>query len=352
MDLGPRSYDVVFADDFAGVGRRLAALAPSVVVVTDPVVASHHADRLRAELEAGGVQQRWIELPHGERHKDLVTWAGLVEQLVEPGFHRRTPVVALGGGVVGDVAGFAAATAMRGVPFVQLPTTLLAMVDSAVGGKTGVNLPAGKNLVGAFHQPALVWAALDTLDTLPDPERVAGLGEVLKTALLGDARLLDTLEQQGEALRRGDRAATLAVTARCVEIKASVVARDERESGWRAVLNAGHTFGHALETALGPERVRHGEAVAMGLIHEARWAVRHGHCLDPQLPARLTRIATSLWLPTTPPETDAEVLTECVRLDKKAGEDRLCMPVPVRAGEMVLVDVAVDRIPDLVEEPG
>ena len=288
-------------------------------------------------------------IPDGEVHKTVETWTDLVRQILAPEFRRGTAVVALGGGVVGDMAGFAAATALRGVPFVQLPTTLLAMVDSSVGGKTAVNLD-GKNRLGAFYQPTLVWAATDTLGTLPRGERLSGLGEVMKTALIDSEEMLRRVEVLAPALRGGEPDATAELVAACVRCKARVVAEDELERGNRAWLNAGHTLAHGLERVLGGERIRHGAAVAMGLIAETDWAVRQGTCLDPDLPRRLATLTRSLGLRGAPPPVDRAALVEALYLDKKAGADSVGVPVPVRAGEMTLVDVPLESLHTLVPE--
>lgn len=351
VPLGERSYQVVVVDEgFAGLAAALAAagLPRRGILVTETHVEPLWAEALRAALPDHALST--VVLPAGEAHKTVDTWATCVDALLRAGVDRRTPVLALGGGVLGDVAGFAASAALRGVPLVQLPTTLLAMVDSSVGGKTGVNHPLGKNLVGAFHQPRLVWAALDTLTTLDPAERVAGLGEVVKTALIGDADLLDRLERDAAALRRGDPHALAPVVARCVQIKAEVVGRDEREGGWRAVLNAGHTVGHAYEQAMGFGALRHGEAVALGLVAETAWAARRGLCEDAALPARLARILAALGLPTSPPPVSEERLLEAMTVDKKAVADRLVVPVPARAGRMVLHDLPLRDLAELLPE--
>ncbi len=347
VELGDRSYDVVVSADFDGLAGHFAKAtgAARAVLVTDQTVAPLWA---KAAVEALGVPVDVIVLDATEVSKTVATWAGLVNDLLAAGVHRGTPVVALGGGVIGDIAGFAAAATLRGLPFVQLPTTLLAMVDSSVGGKTGVNHPAGKNLVGAFHQPRLVFAGLHTLDTLADEERIAGLGEVLKTALIGDAELLGFLEQHAEALRGGERRATEHVVCRCVEIKAEVVANDEKEAGWRAVLNAGHTVGHGYEMAAGYGTLRHGDAVAIGLICEARWAVRAGICTDPDLPSRLQALAARIGLPTEAANLDRERVVAGMKVDKKLRGDILLLPVPVVAGVMKLVEFPASELSDLL----
>jgi 3-dehydroquinate synthase len=266
VDLGARSYDVRIGAGLIGrAGDEIAPLLhrPRVAVLTDETVAPLWLDRLRAGMP--GVEAPALALPAGEATKG---WAGLeraVEWLLSQKVERRDVVVALGGGVIGDLAGFAAAILRRGVRFVQVPTTLLAQVDSSVGGKTGINSPHGKNLVGAFHQPALVLADIDALATLPARDFVAGYGEVVKYGLLGDEDFFTWLERHGPALRDGDAALRAQAVFRSVEMKARIVERDETEEGDRALLNLGHTFAHALESATGySARLLHGEAVAIG----------------------------------------------------------------------------------------
>ncbi len=342
-------YDVVVADGMAGLGRRVSDLAAGrrPIVVTDDHVGPLWLKHLLEEVPDLG--DRVITVPAGETNKHRDTWWSIVDGLLRLGVDRKTPVVALGGGVVGDLVGFAAASVLRGVPLVQVPTTLLAMVDSSVGGKTGFNHPRGKNLVGAFHRPHLVWAALDTLSTLSARERIAGLGEVVKTALLGDAELFGELERNAPALRRGDADVLADVVCRCVRLKAEVVSADEREAGWRAVLNLGHTVGHAVEVVGGYGRWLHGEAVAIGLVAEARWAVARGHCSDPGLPERLVVLLSSLGLPAEVPRDLArDALATAMRLDKKVGKDMIVIPVPLRVGGARLVEIKLDRVSELL----
>jgi len=350
VPLGTRAYDVVVEPTFEGLARcfREALGSDRAVLVTDETVGPLWAERAATAL---GVRTDCVVCALSEARKTPEAWLEVVDRLLECSVDRRTPVVALGGGVVGDVVGFAAASTLRGLPFVQLPTTLLAMVDSSVGGKTGVNHPSGKNLIGAFHQPSLVFAGLHTLDTLDPGERIAGLGEVLKTALIGDADLLQFLDDHAEALRRGDREAIGHVVSRCVAIKARVVAEDEREGGRRAVLNAGHTVGHGYERALGYGVIRHGEAVALGLLAETAWAVREGLCPASDLPTRLADIARRCGLPVNPPSVPRERVEAAMRVDKKLRGDILIVPVPCGAGAARLVEIPSSRVGDLLMEP-
>ncbi len=317
------------------LGSLPAALAERgvrrAVLVTDERVEPLWGDRLRALVPVAATHV----MPAGEATKTLDTWRAVVEALLATPVDRGTTVIALGGGVVGDVAGFAAATTLRGLEVVQVPTTLLAMVDAAVGGKTGVDSALGKNLVGAFHPPLHVHAALETLSTLPAAERACGLGEVVKTALALDAALFARLERSPPgALDAAD------VVGACVDAKVAVVREDERESGPRLVLNAGHTVAHALERTLGFGVMPHGLAVAVGLVAELDLAVRLGVCEDPALPDRLAGLHRRLGLPIAPPPgLDREALVAAASLDKKGRADTLRVPLPVRAGRMVVVDL-------------
>jgi 3-dehydroquinate synthase len=282
VELGARSYDVRIGQGLiARAGAEIAPLLrrPRVAVLTDERVAALHLPALRESLASEGIALTALALPPGEATKG---WAGLeraVEWLLAEKVERRDVVVALGGGVIGDLAGFAAAILRRGVRFVQVPTSLLAQVDSSVGGKTGINSPRGKNLIGAFHQPALVLADIDVLATLPPRDFLAGYGEVVKYGLLGDAGFFDWLEANGAALAAGDAAARTRAVRRSVEMKAGIVARDETEEGERALLNLGHTFAHALEAATGyGDRLLHGEAVAIGCALAFALSARMGLC--------------------------------------------------------------------------
>ena len=288
-----------------------------VLIASDENVAPLCAERVRRAMEGLGIDASVSVLPAGEAHKNLDAAAKIFEALAQLGATRDACVIALGGGVVGDIAGFAAACWMRGIDFIQMPTTLLAMVDSSVGGKTGVDLPQGKNLVGAFHQPRAVIADIDTLATLPDRELRAGFAEVMKTACIGDAAFFDWLDSNTEALLARDAEALAHAIATCCRFKAGVVERDERESGERVLLNFGHTFGHAIETGAGYGTLLHGEAVAIGMVMAARLSERLGMAADPDT-QRLRRLLQKFGLPTgLPPNLHADALVARMRLDKK-----------------------------------
>ena len=299
--LAGRSYDVhVGSALLDNTGDLVAPFLRRnrVAVVADAAARTHHGARLEASLAAAGRETAWYEVPPGEAVK---SWGGLerlVDWLLSEGVERGDHVLALGGGVVGDLTGFACAILKRGCGFVQLPTTLLAQVDSSVGGKTAINTAAGKNLVGAFHQPALVLADTDCLTTLPEREMRAGYAEVLKYGVLGDAGFFDWLDANGSAMLACEEAALEQGVAHCVAMKASIVAEDEREtSGARALLNLGHTFGHALEAEMGfSARLLHGEAVALGMVLAARYSARRGELADDEA-ARVAKAVSLAGLP-------------------------------------------------------
>ena len=316
--LGERRYPIRIGRGLLGDAAALAALVPGrhALVVTDANVAPHYLHHVESAL--AGKQLGTLVLPPGEQEKTLARFGEVMAALAALGASRDATVIALGGGVVGDLAGFAAACWMRGVRFVQLPTTLLAMVDSSVGGKTAVDLPQGKNLVGAFHQPAAVIADTATLDTLPPRELRAGLAEVVKYGALGDEPFFAWLEQHADALLAREPAVLAEAIARCCAHKAGIVARDETERGERMLLNLGHTFGHAIETEQGYGGLLHGEAVAVGMVLAARLSARLGRA--PAADAeRLAALLARLGLPTTiPPGLAPDALLARMRLDKKA----------------------------------
>jgi 3-dehydroquinate synthase len=344
--LDTRSYPI-------HIGRGLLARADLVAVaipqrraaiVTNDTVAPLYLERLAGPLEAAGVACVRIVVPDGEDHKDWATLDRVIGELLAHRCDRLTAIVALGGGVVGDLAGFAAATYQRGVPFVQVPTTLLAQVDSSVGGKTAINHPRGKNMVGAFYQPQLVLADMDTLATLPERELRAGLAEVIKHGAVRDAALFAWLEANVERLLAYDPDALAHAVQRSIEIKAEVVALDERETGPRALLNFGHTFGHAIETGLGYGSWLHGEAVAAGMVMAAGLSVRLG-MLDPQSAERLRRLVERAGLPVAGPHLAADRYLELMSVDKKAEGGRLRFILLERLGAAVIRgDVAPEAL--------
>ncbi len=345
------SYPVVIAPTLAGLGATMHAVGRPgrVVLVTNEVVGPLHAEDAERSLAGAGWSPIRVTIPDGEDRKDLHTWRVLVEQILDCGLDRNTPVLALGGGVTGDIAGFAAAALLRGVPFVQVPTTLLAMVDASVGGKVGVNTERGKNLVGAFWQPRLVYAGIATLETLSEAELRCGLGEVLKHAVLVGESELQALETDARALANRDVARLTEWVGRSVACKADVVAADPREAGVRATLNLGHTLGHAIETVAGFGEIRHGEAVAMGLVAVTRFAEARGWTA-PGLARRLSALASALGLPTQcPSNLDHEALCSAVGFDKKRSRATLTLVVPCAPGRVELRPLPVGEVAELVQ---
>jgi 3-dehydroquinate synthase len=336
VDLGARSYRILIGPGLLDAASSYDDLAPghSCAIVSNETVAPLYADRLAQALRARYAKVDVIAIRDGEAHKDWLTLQAIFDALVGAGCDRGTTLFALGGGVVGDLAGFAAACYMRGIAYVQVPTTLLAQVDSSVGGKTAINHSLGKNLIGAFHQPALVVADVDTLDTLPQRELVAGLAEVIKYGAVADDAFLGWIESNLAALLARDKGALgHAVTSSC-RIKAEVVAGDERESGRRAILNFGHTFAHAIETGTGHGTWLHGEAVGCGMAMAADLSARLG-LVAPSHAERVARIAGAAGLPSRAPRLDVARYLDLMRLDKKAqgGQMRfVLLEGPGRAG--------------------
>ena len=331
VNLGERSYDILIGNGLmAEAGRHIAPLLarPRVAVLSDETVAAAHLDTLRAGLEAAGITMTALALPAGETTKSWPQFTRSVEWLLEQKIERRDVVIALGGGVIGDLAGFAAAVLRRGVRFVQVPTSLLAQVDSSVGGKTGINAPQGKNLIGAFHQPSLVLADTGALATLPRRDVLAGYGEVVKYGLLGDSAFFDWLEDNANSLIEGDVISRDYAVKQSCQMKADIVARDETEQGDRALLNLGHTFCHALESATGySDRLLHGEGVAIGCTLAFELSARLGLCAqeDPsRLRAHLRRLGTKVDLSDIPGDLpSAEALYELMGQDKKVVDGQI-----------------------------
>jgi 3-dehydroquinate synthase len=319
IDLGERAYDILIGSGLIDNPATWEGLPRSAdaLIVTNEVVAPLHAERLRAALAPRHPRLHVLVLPDGEHTKDWQHLNRIFDALLGAGCDRKTVLYALGGGVVGDMTGFAAACYMRGVPFVQVPTTLLAQVDSSVGGKTAINHPLGKNMVGAFYQPLRVVCDLALLATLPARELAAGLAEVIKYGPIADAAFLDWIEQHLDALIARDPAALAHAVQRSCEIKARVVAADEREGGLRAILNFGHTFGHAIEAGMGYGAWLHGEGVGCGMLMAAELSSRLG-LVDAAFVARLEHIVDRAGLPVRAPAMPAERWLELMRVDKKA----------------------------------
>ncbi len=351
--LGARSYDVRIGPGLiAGAAGHVAPLLarPRVAIVTDAHVAPLHLDALRAALRGGGIDSVALTLPPGEATKGWDALGRCTEWLLEQKVERRDVVLALGGGVIGDLAGFAAAILRRGVRFVQVPTTLLAQVDSSVGGKTGINAPQGKNLVGAFHQPSLVLADTGTLGTLPGRDFLAGYGEVVKYGLLGDTAFFEWLETHGPALAAGDADLRAEAVRRSVQMKADIVARDETEAGDRALLNLGHTFCHALEAATGySDRLLHGEGVAVGCALAFELSARLGLCSQEE-PSRVRAHLRAMGMKTdladiSGPLPDADGLLGLMAQDKKVLDGQIHYVLARGIGAaFVTADVPADTV--------
>lgn len=347
---GGGEYPVYIGQGLLGMAGTWARhLSGRVLVVTDQTVGAHYLTRLEPALQ-GVAQHQVLTLPGGEEHKTLAGWQSVIDALLALKAQRDATVVALGGGVIGDMAGFAAACYMRGIRLIQVPTTLLAQVDAAIGGKTGVNLAAGKNLVGAFHAPAAVVIDVDTLATLDEREYRAGLAEVVKYGAIRDPAFFAWLEQAADALAKRLPDALMEAVRRSVANKAEVVAADEREAGERALLNFGHTFGHALETATGYRSYRHGEAVAIGMSLAARLSEMRS-LAPPGTAMRLEALLQHLGLETRlSPAQDREQLLELMHMDKKnqAGQIRLVLLTDI--GQAVVTPCEPDQIREVLRE--
>jgi 3-dehydroquinate synthase len=337
IELADRSYDILIGSALLGRADSYEDLprASTALIVSNTAVAPLYAAQLQAALSARFAKVLLVSLPDGEAHKDWPTLQLIFDALLENNCDRKTVLFALGGGVVGDMAGFAAASYMRGVPFVQIPTTLLAQVDSSVGGKTAINHPLGKNMIGAFYQPQRVICDLDLLKTLPARELSAGLAEIIKYGPIADMEFLGWIEANIDALRGGDTAALAHAVQRSCEIKAAVVGQDEREAGLRAILNFGHTFGHAIESGMGYGAWLHGEGVGCGMVMAAELSQRLG-LIDAAFVARLRRLIARAGLPVVGPvlsaQDNAGRYLDLMRVDKKAEAGEIKFVVIDRPG--------------------
>jgi len=359
LELGPRSYDIIVGErllDDCGHHIRPLMSGTKAVIITDSNVAPLYLERTRTSLAKAGIQTADIELPAGEATKDMSHLTTLLDELFRHQVDRTTTLIALGGGVIGDITGFAAAITMRGLSFIQIPTTLLAQVDSSVGGKTGINSSYGKNLIGAFHQPKLVLADISTLKTLPKRELLAGYAEVLKYGLIDDVGFFEWLEENASSLLDGDLPSLRHAVLTSCSAKADIVAQDELEKGRRALLNLGHTFGHALEAETGyGNELLHGEAVAIGMVQAFDFSSRSGLCPESDadrvrlhlqktgLPTDLANLDTTAWT--------ADKLMQHMELDKKVQDGRLVFILARAIGETFISnDVAPDDLRSFLQE--
>ncbi len=345
VELGERSYEIVIGGGLLSrAGEFLLPLhvGNHGVIITDSTVEGRYAQPVQQALAQAGFETQTLKIPAGEGSKSLRQATRLLEKMPALGLDRQSFVIALGGGVVGDLAGFVAATYLRGLAFVQMPTSLLAQVDSSVGGKVGVNLPQGKNLVGAFHQPRIVLADTDTLATLPERELRAGFAEVIKHGAIRDAEFFAWLERQRERVLRLEPDAVAHAVRRCCEIKAEIVSADERDGGVRAILNFGHTIGHAMEALVEYVGLLHGEAIALGMYCTARLSVKRAGLSEGEA-KRVCDLIEASGLPTRLGEKFAlEDLLAAMRLDKKARGGRLRFVLLKKLGEAIVSDAVSD----------
>ncbi|UUO07106.1 3-dehydroquinate synthase [Blastopirellula sp. J2-11] len=345
MQLSERSYDIEIGAGIIDTAPQFFAARTKIshaILVTDEDVRPLYAERIAAACAAAGMRTTLLCVPTGETSKSIAMADQLWNQSLAEGADRKTVVIAVGGGVVGDLAGFLAATFARGLSFFQVPTTLLAQVDSSVGGKVGVNLPTAKNMVGAFWQPQGVLIDVDVLSTLPEREYRAGLAEVVKYGVILDPDFFAYLEANVAAIQRRDRKALTQVIARCCQLKADVVQADERETtGLRAVLNYGHTFCHAFEATCGYGQLLHGEAVSIGMLCASRLAESLGR-IAPDVTQRQQNLLSELGLPTVPPQVDIDLVMAAMQRDKKVEHGKLQFVLPTKLGRVELVgDVPV-----------
>lgn len=344
VGLGDRSYPIyVSSGSLDALGNLCAEqkLGHKVAVITNPTIGGHYLDAVKASLLAAGFSVSCIQVPDGERYKNGDTLNSIYDQLIGSGLDRGSFLVALGGGVIGDMVGYAAATYLRGIPFVQVPTSLLAQVDSSVGGKTGINHSKGKNLIGAFYQPTLVMIDLAVLDTLPEREYLSGIAETVKYGVVLDAAFFDFLENNVGHLLERDKVTLHHVVKRSCELKASIVERDEREGGVRAVLNYGHTIGHAVETLTDYKRFLHGEAVAIGMAQAAKISKARGFSSD-AITERVFNLLRALNLPTELPSFSTDKYLSAILHDKKVKDGGLSFIFNKGIGSFV-----IDKVKDV-----
>jgi len=340
IDLGERSYEILLGSGLLdGVGELLSqVLQPSrIVLVTHPSLLQLYGDKVLAGFKKQGWDTNVIEVPEGETSKTLHQAEIIYDRLLDFNCDRKSVLIALGGGVIGDLTGFVAATYQRGIPFVQVPTTLLSQVDSSVGGKTAVNHPKGKNMIGVFYQPCLVVADLDTLQTLPQNEFRAGLAEVIKYGVISDANLFDYLENNVEKILKLDQECLAHIIKTSCAIKAEVVEKDERESHYRMILNFGHTLGHAIESLTGYSRFIHGEAVAIGMIQAAKLSQQLGKCSE-EVSQRLYGLVKKCGLPAELPDLDSREIIESLYHDKKTMNHKIKFILVKEIGTVEIVE--------------
>lgn len=340
IDLADRSYDILIGRNLlAGVGQFIpeSIQARRAVIVSNPSVYKLYGAAVSAGLASHALQTHVVEIPEGEIHKTLKSAEHLYDRLIEERCDRQTLLVALGGGVIGDLTGFVAATYQRGVPYIQIPTTLLSQVDSSVGGKTAVNHPRGKNLIGAFYQPRVVVIDIDCLKSLPPEEFRAGLAEVIKYGVIADPELFAYLETHAEKILEQDTECLTHIIETSCAIKAGVVERDETESNYRMILNFGHTIGHAIEALTSYSKFKHGEAIAIGMVYAAKLSRQMGKC-SAEVVARIQALVKRLGLPHQLPEFPSQDYIDTMRLDKKARDNKIKFILARAIGSVEIVD--------------
>lgn len=339
VDLGERSYNIIIDKGIlSGIGEELLPFnfSPKIVVVSNPKVFNLYGDVVIDSLTKAGFGASSILIPDGEEYKDYFWAYHIISELLRRGLDRNSCLIALGGGVIGDITGFVASIYMRGIHFIQVPTTLLSQVDSSVGGKTGVNHPLGKNMIGTFYQPRLVWIDIDTLTTLPEREILCGISEIIKYGIIWDEELFEFMEENRHKILKLAEASIEHIIKRSCEIKAQVVSKDERESGLRAILNYGHTVGHAVETETGYRHFLHGEAVAIGMSLEAELSEKIG-VLDKQGALRIKLIMDSYGLPSElPMDMNISRLIPYIKFDKKVEAGQIKLILPERIGKVII----------------
>lgn len=352
VELGDRSYDILIgADILSNIGERILYFnfSPKVVIISNPTVFNLYGELVSKSLKKVGYDISEILIPDGEEYKDYYWAYHILTELLKRGIDRNSCLIALGGGVIGDITGFVASIYMRGIHFIQVPTTLLSQVDSSVGGKTGVNHPAGKNMIGTFYQPRGVYIDTNTLKTLPMRELASGISEVIKYAVIWDAELFEFMEKNINDIVKISPAHLNHIIVRSCEIKAKVVSEDEKESGLRAILNYGHTIGHAIETETDYRQFLHGEAIAIGMCIEARLSEALG-LLDKEEILRIKLIIDSFGLPSELPK-DIKIgkLIKHIKLDKKMDAGQIKFILPLRIGKVIIKKGNIEEIEKYLE---
>lgn len=337
VDLAERSYEILIdRGNLSLIGERLHrfSIGKKIAIVSNPTVSELYSEKVIKSLKKEGFDPSLILIPDGESYKDYYWAYYILTKLLELGFDRNSCLIALGGGVIGDITGFVASLYMRGIKYVQIPTTLLAQVDSSVGGKTAVNHPIGKNMIGTFWQPALVWIDVETLDTLPEREYLSGLAEVIKYGIIWSEQFFDRLEKSKEKVLRRDKDILVEIIKNSCEIKGEVVTKDERESSLRSILNYGHSIGHAIETLTGYSTYLHGEAISIGMVYEAKLSKILGY-LDRESFDRIKGLIKNYGLPTEMPSlVEPNSLLGTILHDKKNLQGKIRIVIPEKIGKM------------------